>query len=193
MSRAIGMPGDVWGREYQLAATDAADVRAVYDDVVSFRQATDVPNNVRLAVRRFESVYRRGISQLEDRIVDQLIALEALAGSGTELRFRLAFRISSLLASDDDERLALFEAVKSYYDLRSKIVHGSSLRTAERALVDDDAELRDIVRRVVRAVIYATAHADIRLTDKYIDKRLDRALLDTEARQDLREALGLDP
>jgi hypothetical protein len=187
------MPGDVWGREYQLAATDAADVRAVYDDVVSFRQATDVPNNVRLAVRRFESVYRRGISQLEDRIVDQLIALEALAGSGTELRFRLAFRISSLLASDDDERLALFEAVKSYYDLRSKIVHGSSLRTAERALVDDDAELRDIVRRVVRAVIYATAHADIRLTDKYIDKRLDRALLDTEARQDLREALGLDP
>lgn len=193
LSRAIGMPGDVWGREYQLAATDAADVRAVYDDVVSFRQATDVPNNVRLAVRRFESVYRRGISQLEDRIVDQLIALEALAGSGTELRFRLAFRISSLLASDDDERLALFEAVKSYYDLRSKIVHGSSLRTAERALVDDDAELRDIVRRVVRAVIYATAHADIRLTDKYIDKRLDRALLDTEARQDLREALGLDP
>lgn len=42
-------------------------------------------------------------------------------------------------------------------------------------------------------MIYATAHADIRLTDKYIDKRLDRALLDAEARQDLREALGLDP
>jgi hypothetical protein len=193
LTRASGMPGDVWGGEYQLAERDAAEVRAIYDDVVSFRQATNVPNNVRLAVRRFESVYRRGVSQREDRIVDELIALEALAGSGTtELRFRLAFRISSLLASNDDERIALFEAMKSYYVTRSKIVHGSSLKAAERALVDDDAELRDIVRRVVRAVIYATAHTDIRLTDAYIDEQLDRALLDTEARQDLRGALGLE-
>jgi Apea-like HEPN len=149
LQRSNAMPGDMWGPEYQLTARDAAGVRAIYDDVVAFRHAPDVPNNVRLAIRRFESVYRRGLGQREDRIVDQLIALEALAGSGTELRFRLAFRISSLLASNDDERLELFEAVKSYYDLRSKIVHGSSLRAAERALVDDDAELRDIVRRVV--------------------------------------------
>jgi hypothetical protein len=147
-------------------------VRAIYNDVVAFRQATDVPNNVRLAVRRFESVYRRGLGQREDRIIDELIALEALAGSGTELRFRLAFRISSLLASDDDERLALFDAMKRYYDLRSKIVHGSSLKPDERAFVNDDAELRDIVRRVVRAVIYATAHTNIRLTGKYIDEQL---------------------
>ena len=58
--------------------------------------------------------------------------------------------------------------------------------------MDDDAELRDIVRRIVRAVIYATAHTDIRLTGPYIDEQLDRALLDTEARQDLRGALGLE-
>jgi hypothetical protein len=186
------MPGDVWGRTYQLAAKDAADVRAIYDDVVAFRQATDVPSNVRLAVRRFESVYTRGVRQREDRIVDELIALEALAGSGTELRFRLAFRVSSLLASDDDERLMLFEAMKRYYAIRSKIVHGSDLQAAERALVDDDAELRDIVRRLVRAVISATGHTDLRLTASYIDEQLDRALLNTEARQDLRGALGLE-
>jgi hypothetical protein len=192
LTRSNAMPGDVWGQEYQFAARDAAGVQAIYDDVVAFRQATDVPNNVRLAIRRFESVYRRGLSQREDRIIDELIALEALAGSGTELRFRLAFRISSLLASKDDERLALFEAMMSYYVTRSKIVHGSSLKAAERALVDDDAGLRDIVRRVVRAVIYATAHTDIRLTGAYIDEQLDRALLDTDARQKLRSALGLE-
>jgi hypothetical protein len=192
LARSNGMPGDMWGPKYQLAARDAAGVRAIYNDVVAFRQATDVPNNVRLAVRRFESVYRRGLGQREDRIIDELIALKALAGSGTELRFRLAFRISSLLASDDDERLALFDAMKRYYDLRSKIVHGSSLKPDERAFVNDDAELRDIVRRVVRAVIYATAHTNIRLTGKYIDEQLDRALLDTEARHDLRRALGLE-
>jgi hypothetical protein len=48
------------------------------------------------------------------------------------------------------------------------------------------------VRRIVRAVIYATVHTNIRLTDVYINEQLDRALLDTEARQHLRGALGLD-
>lgn len=86
LARSNGMPGDVWGGKYELAATDAGDVRAIYDDVVAFRRATDVPSNVRLAVRRFESVYTRGVRQREDRIIDELIALEALAGSGTELR-----------------------------------------------------------------------------------------------------------
>jgi hypothetical protein len=187
-----GMPGDAWGRKYELAANDAADVRAIYDDVVAFRQATDVPNNVRLAVRRFESVYTRGLRQREDRIIDQLIALEALAGSGTELRFRLAFRISALLASDDDERLALFEAMKRYYDVRSKIVHGGDLRAAELSLVQDDGELRTVARRLVRAVIFATVHSDLRLTGKYIDGQLDRALLDTHMRQKLQAALGIE-
>ena len=119
------MPGDTLGQQNQLATTDAEEVRAIYDDDVAFRRSTDVPSNIRLAVRRFESVYSRGIRQREDRIIDELIALEALAGSGTELRFRLAFRVSSLLASDDHERLALFEAMKRYYDIRSKIVHGA--------------------------------------------------------------------
>jgi hypothetical protein len=192
LSRSNGMPGDLWGRKYQLAATDVAGVRAIYDDVVAFRRAADVPSNVQLAVRRFESVYSRGIRQREDRIVDELIALEALAGSGTELRFRLAFRVSSLLASDDDERVALFEAMKRYYIIRSKIVHGSDLREPERALVDDDAELRDLVRRLVRGAIFASVHTDLRLTASYIDKDLDSGLLDTRQRQELRRKLGLE-
>lgn len=192
LSRSNGMPGDLWGRKYQLVAKDAAGVRAIYDDIVAFRRAADVPSNVRLAVRQFESVYSRGIRQRDDRIVDQLIALEALAGSGTELRFRLAFRVSSLLASDDDERLALFEAMKRYYDVRSKIVHGSDLRAAERALVEDDGELRALVRRLIRAVIAATVHSELRLTGRYIDEQLDRVLLDTTMRQGLRRALGLE-
>lgn len=191
LARSNGMPGDLWGRGYELAATDAPDVRAIYEDVLAFRNATDVPSNVRLAVRRFESVYTRSVRQREDRIIDQLIALEALVGSGTELRFRLAFRISSLLASDDEERLAVFEAVKRYYDIRSKIVHGTDLRPAERALVDDDTELRSIVRRVLRAVIFATVHTDLRLTSSYIDQHLDAALLSTASRQALRERFAL--
>lgn len=190
--RVPSMPGDIWGRTYQLAANQAADVRAIYDDVVAFRQATAVPSNVRLAVRRFESVYSRGIRQREDRIVDELIALEALAGSGTELKFRLAFRVSSLLASDDVERLAIFDAMRRYYDIRSKIVHGGDLGPGERALIDDDADLRSIVRRLVRGVIFASAHSGLQLAAPYIDKHLDRALLDAPQRQELRGKLDLE-
>jgi Apea-like HEPN len=192
LTRTNGMPGEMWGREYVLSASDAPDVRAILDDVVAFRRSTEVPSNVRLAVRRFESVYTRSVRQREDRIIDELIALEALAGSGTELRFRLAFRISSILAADDDERLALFEAIKRYYDVRSKLVHGSELRAAENALVKDDDELRAIVRRLVRGVIFAAVHTDIRLTASYIDTRLDKVLLNAPTRQKLREALALE-
>jgi hypothetical protein len=191
LSRTNGMPGDTWGQQYELARTDASNVRAIYDDVVAFRRATDVPSNVRLAVRRFESVYSRGIRQREDRVIDELIALEGLAGSGTELRFRLAFRVSSLLASDDNERLAVFGAMKRYYDIRSKIVHGGDLNEAGRALVDDDAELRTLVRKLVRGVIFASVHSDLRLTASYIDTHLDSALLDTRLRAELRARLGL--
>lgn len=191
LSRSNGMTEDVWGMTYSLSAADAPAVREIYDDVVALRKTADVPANIWVAVRRFSSVYSRDIRQREDRIIDELIALEALAGSGTELRFRLAFRISSLLAESDAERVALFEAMKGHYDLRSKIVHGSALNAAQQELVKDDSELRSIVRRVVRGVIRATVHTDLRLSGKYIDEKLDAALLDGEERGKLRVALGL--
>jgi hypothetical protein len=65
--------------------------------------------------------------------------------------------------------------------VRSKIVHGSELRDAERALVKDDEELRAVVRRLVRGVIFATVHSDIRLTASYLDTRLDKELLNAPA------------
>jgi len=58
--------------------------------------------------------------------------------------------------------------------------------------VEDDGELRAVVRRLVAAVIQATVHSDRRLTGSYIDKQLDRALLDAQMRQELRGALGLE-
>ncbi|MCA1708129.1 MAG: hypothetical protein LC808_34575 [Actinobacteria bacterium] len=192
VGRSGGMPSDVWGRTYQLSSAHAVGVRAIYDDIVAFRKATDVPNNVRLAVRRFESVYSRGVKQREDRIVDELIALEALAGSGTELRFRLAFRVSSLLATGDDERLQIFDAVRDFYDIRSKIVHGTPVGSSERALVNDDEQLRALVRRLVKAAIFATAHTGFQLTASYVDRELDRALLTSDGRKELRTNLGLE-
>ena len=191
LARALGMPGQIWGGRCTLSADDAPAIRAIYDDLVGLRSVPDVPSNVLLALRRFSSVYTRDFRQREDRIIDELIALEALAGSGTELRFRLAFRVSSLLGSDDEERLALFDAMKDYYDVRSTIVHGGELKTAERELAGDDSELRAIVRRLLRSVIFATVHSDFRLSADYVHKELDKALLDTRKRNELREALKL--
>lgn len=191
LARTNGMPEDIWGTTYSLLADDAPAVRAIYDDVVALKEVADVPQNIWVAIRRFSSVYSRDVRQREDRIIDELIALEAIAGSGTELRFRLAFRVASLLAEDDEERAALFEAMKDHYVLRSKIVHGNALSAAQHELVRDDSELRSIVRRILRAVIFATVHSDLRLTAKFIDNELDSALLDSAKREELRGMLGL--
>jgi hypothetical protein len=82
--------------------------------------------SLQIAVSRFNGQYTR--SSAEDRLIDAVVALEAiyLAGVNDELKFRLAIRAATHLGGNDkSERSRIFELVTNAYDLRSTIVHGS--------------------------------------------------------------------
>jgi hypothetical protein len=64
-------------------------------------------------------------SREEDRIIDLIIALEALYSSTSEdLSYKLRLRISVLLGQDDNESQFLFKFINKAYGIRSKLVHG---------------------------------------------------------------------
>jgi len=182
-------PRDPFGTAYVLSAAEASDVREIFDKLA--QNVGAVPPNVTLAIRRFSSIYGRGIHQREDRILDAITTLEALLGSADELTFKLSYRVASLLATDDEERVDLFESMKSFYRVRSRIVHGGHLSESQVQLVADDEPLRDVARRIIRGVLVLAGAGDFLLTRKYVDEELDKVLLHEARRRELQEAMGL--
>lgn len=79
-----------------------------------------------LAMRRLNYAYER--RYVEDKLVDYMIGFEALylkEEERSELSYKLSLRTAVLLGGEN-ERKTLFKFMKDAYDLRSKIVHGST-------------------------------------------------------------------
>lgn len=78
------------------------------------------------AIRRFGYAHERYRS--EDKIIDLLVAAEALLlsdGSYTgEVKYRLTQRIAIFLATTRDDRKTIFNRMRIAYDLRSTVAHG---------------------------------------------------------------------
>jgi hypothetical protein len=79
------------------------------------------------AIRRFN--YSADRERLEDRMLDLMIAGEALFLSGTteELRYRFALRAASFIEAPGWSREQVFRFMRLAYDVRSKIAHGDDL------------------------------------------------------------------
>jgi hypothetical protein len=105
-----------------------------------------------IALHRYSTSFSS--DTFDDRIIDYWISLEALFGqdSGGEVTYRISLRIARLFETDPEKRLELRKSVKKSYDLRSKIVHGSSgvSTNAHIELVDFTKTLvTDTIRMIV--------------------------------------------
>jgi hypothetical protein len=80
-----------------------------------------------IAIRRFN--YSADRERPEDRMLDLMIAGEALFLSGTteELRYRFALRAASFIEAPGWSREQVFRFMRLAYDVRSKIAHGDDL------------------------------------------------------------------
>jgi hypothetical protein len=66
-----------------------------------------------------------------DAFVDLLVALEAILGPEHEVSFQVSAAIVKVIEDDPESRGAQFKQFKKLYDLRSRIVHGDSLKAGE--------------------------------------------------------------
>ena len=89
----------------------------------AFSKASD---NFKTALRRFNSSYEK--RDLADRLLDLVIALDALFGDGEpgSITYKVAMRGASWLYPLGDGRADAFRKIKRLYGLRSRAVHGGA-------------------------------------------------------------------
>jgi len=107
-------------------------------------------NYLATALRRFNFAYER--EKIEDAWVDYFISLESLflkkSGEHFELTHRLSNRISKVLGGDSfPQRKEMKKKIVDWYDIRSKIVHGATLKSKELTQID---ELNQKVRASIK-------------------------------------------
>lgn len=154
--------GQIWSEPmiYELNKDNVPRIQKIYDDL------TTIPvGYLELALRRFSRSYGyythneyAGISELDDCLVDLVIALESITSRGGDsIQQSIALRTALLIGRSYDERKKLESLVKKFYNHRSQILHGiekdkiSEKKHEERFLSLED--LRDLTRRVINASI----------------------------------------
>jgi hypothetical protein len=128
----------------EKVAYTASDIATEEDELKSLwkvlRNMRDT-NCITTALRRFNFAYER--ERIEDAWVDYFISLESLflkesGGENFELTHRLSNRISKVLGGDTfPKRKKMKKKVVTWYRIRSKIVHGASLKSKELAQIDE--------------------------------------------------------
>lgn len=99
------------------------------------------------------STYDRWPNLQDSQLLDATTALKALLGTETEIAFKLAYRVATLLAASDAERAQMLKTMKDFYDTRSKLVHGSALKPKHHQCLQQVDDLRSLVRRLLRAFV----------------------------------------
>jgi hypothetical protein len=143
-------------------------------------ESQKVKKELSTAVRRFS--YSCVRHQNEDKIIDLMIAAEALFLHGTregEKRFRLALRAARFLGEDAAKQKEIYDRFKKAYDFRSKLVHGGSapaLRRLKGEITESDKLIEavgmDIHRAILKAVDILSNSQATALNDSFWDNLL---------------------
>ncbi len=132
---------------YELRDIEVEEFQNMWSDLTT--GTLDERAFLAVALRRFNMAFER--RQLEDRIVDLMIAAESLflddagaPGGRGELRFRLAVRTAKFVESPLYGPRQVFDLMRKAYDARSRVVHGGTINRTD--LPDKpDATLREFV------------------------------------------------
>jgi hypothetical protein len=182
-----------FGDEMSLVlGRDKSAVDTLYTALSTFEASRNAKvDALGVALARFDSASTRAWVSQTDRVLDDMIGLEALVGDlGAELSYSIAIRTSGMLAVSDEERVDLFRSLRAFYAVRSAIVHGRRLKARQELLMGRESELRDVLRRLLRG--YLRLHgARGYASDEQFRSKLDEALLDRGQRERLRAAMAV--
>jgi len=127
------------GNKYKLTKSESKDFIKFWDEY----KTCDFTNNkfLEVAIKRFNYSHER--EKPEDKLIDYTVSLEALflkEEEKAELSYRLSIRMAILLGKNKKDRKEIFSNVRKAYDLRSKIIHGSTRASNE--------DVREIVIKI---------------------------------------------
>jgi len=130
---------------YKLRQSELKRFITLFKQIRLWR-ASGILDNVEIALERFHSSYHGNI---EDRIIDQMIAFESLFISTDEkgIKKKLSFRTAFLIRNRTDHRNIVVSNMKKSYKYRSNIVH------------DNNPPHRDTLRDAVDYTGYYLRHS----------------------------------
>ena len=206
--RSPGWGNTLTRRVTRLDETHAEPIKRLIEMLhasLGEREERLIVSSLGMALAMFNRSHQ--LTPWSDRLVDLATALEAaLIGDGantTAVSLRLRQRAATLLACETDPARHIFKDTKVLYNLRSKIVHGGTLKrdkfekdlmristipegtplgTASEQAID---RLRDIVRRSILARISLTQGPNPLWPQ---DIAVDEHLADEQTRQQWRSA-----
>lgn len=114
-------------RETTLTGEDAE----FFYELISLWRGLGNNNRLDLALRRLVTCYSRaGRFAFEDRVLDTAIALEIMFDlDREEIGYKLKTRAAYLLGRDSEKRMEIADDIQQFYELRSRIAHGSRRRS----------------------------------------------------------------
>ena len=126
----------IGGSHYVLTRAFARQVRSL-QPAVRYLEGHGYgrgPGNLDLALRSFISSYDRFPARQDSQLVDIVTAAEALLGSGTEITFKLAFRVAGMLGRTAEERL---QVIRQHEGLLRRQEHDRARRHPEHGAACD--------------------------------------------------------
>ncbi|MFE4571020.1 hypothetical protein [Paenibacillus chitinolyticus] len=104
------------------------------------------------------------------KILMYCTALECLFSTAkTEINHRIAERVAFMLGRSVEEKKDLFTFIKKAYDLRSTIVHGSSLKGNEEYIAQISIRLDEILRQFLLGSHDVFTKSDSEIDDFFVD------------------------
>jgi hypothetical protein len=184
-------PGPLSRFAYTLSSSDAAALSNFLRDVVPLLpdplRSDKITSERQIAYTRYtDAIFQEG--PLERAITSAITALEALfLQEKTELGHRLAQRVSLFLRvlGTQSNAPSTFETIKRGYNIRSKFIHGGSLKAKERPEADS---LAPVLMEYTRECVLACFQV-LTPKDKLLDE-LDRAMIDTAGMNQLQASLA---
>ena len=130
--------------KYVLKPQDKRNARELF---VNVSNCFDTDNNEYLSrsIRRFSDTTER--EDLGEKMVDFMVSLESILGSKSgDISFKLSQRSAILIGETDEKIVEYFEFIKMCYDVRSGIVHESTLRPFK--IGNKSMDPKDVVKRL---------------------------------------------
>lgn len=132
-----------FGQTYILGATEINEFQRFWNKFDYLIQSTKLS----MAIRRFNYGYER--DRPEDKLLDYMIAFEALFSKTNEntgeLSHKLSVRVARLLKSDYIDRKTIAKNMKIFYGKRSKVVHGDELELDSEVVNNVEKYLRESI------------------------------------------------
>ncbi len=117
-----------------------------------WRLVSKPPNELEIALQRFSRSYEGHTPG--ERLVDLMIAMEAMFGENNESTYKIALRSSCFMYPPGEDRERAFYEIKKLYDGRGGILHGRHL-DVEKTDYQTVYSFEDFVRRsIIRRLDY---------------------------------------